>query len=58
MKKKLQKDLNNNSPHLGLQTPINIANSQKAPVHWLRKITKAKLIQAKTFFNHIVLLEQ
>ena len=31
------------------------ANSQQAPVHWLREITKAKLSSAKTFFNHIFL---
>ena len=48
------------------QTPLKIkgnlidskAKSQQAPVHWLREITKAKLCQAKTFFNHIFLLKQ
>ena len=34
------------------------ANFQQAPVHWPREITKAKLSQAKNFFNHIFLLEQ
>ena len=27
-------------------------NSQQAPVHWLREITKAKVRQAKPFFIH------
>ena len=27
-------------------------------MHWLREITKAKLCQAKTFFNHIFLLKK
>ena len=33
-------------------------NSQQAPVHWLREITKAKLSQAKSFSIHIFLLKQ
>ena len=33
------------------------ANSQQAPVHWTREITKAKLSQAKFFFIHIFLLK-
>ena len=53
---KLQKDLNNNYPHLSYrQTPLKIkgnlmgskTNSQQALVHWLREITKAELCQAK-----------
>ena len=46
---KLQKDLNNNLPHLGyrLNSRGSKANCQHAPVHWLREITKAKLSQAK-----------
>ena len=46
---KLQKDLNNNSPPLGyrLNSRGSKANSQQAPMHWLREITKAKLSQAR-----------
>ena len=47
-KKKIQKDLNNNLPHLGyrLNSRGSKANSKQAPMHWLREITKAKLSQA------------
>ena len=34
------------------------ANSQQAPVHWPREITKAKLSQAKPLFIHIFSLKQ
>ena len=47
--KKLQKDLNNNSPHLGYRLHLkgSRANSPQVPVHWLREVTKAKLSQAE-----------
>ena len=41
--------MNNNSPHLDyrLNSRGSKANSQQAPMHGLREITKAKLSQAK-----------
>ena len=63
MMKKPSKGFEQQFASLGLQTPLKIkgnlvsskANSQQAPVHWLREITKVKLSSAKTFCNHIFL---
>ena len=53
--------MNNNSPNLRYRIHLKIKenlmdpkpNSQQAPVHWPREITKAKLNQAKSSFIHI-----